>query len=931
MSRYSALKAIINQDIKSNGQGDITGAVLNQVLKDMVNSLGAYYQYGGIATPTTNPGNPDQRVFYIATIAGTYTNFDSMAVPNGISILKFDESWSLQTLDLSSYLNNVVADGVVDGTRISATTTTNDRKTPDAYSAGSVFTYYDSTNDTTYYYVALTNGTAGSSCSDPTKFFATTSSTQAVYQAMLVSSVIATKPQSFSPVQKEQAAANIGLDVVVKGDVQQSLSDIQQVQAQNNMVGKVYDAATFSGFGKKVLAKNIQTVGGVQKNVMTQAFFQDAQGDPLTNTVFVIQSDYTLTENISIPAGCTLEFDGGSISGAYTITGNKTVLSADIIKIFSSEIIISGTWDVAEAYPEWFGAKGDGITNDVASIQKTIDSFKFTRISNLYLIQSPITIHSGKTLVGLSPERTQLIVSGSGNTGIILDNKYGTISDFTIKCSKLDFEGQLILITDEHGTNDKYSIIRNLVLYYSEDCANNEYLNIGIRLYSNRTASQSNQYGLYNHLMENVDVWHCNEAFRFETESGGWINSNNIVNCRVHSCPTAIKGVSNGGIQMDYNIIGFSYQNSTRVLNSKNIFELLGNNNIIECFPWDLYFNGSGSCLGYAGNCINKISKYNTFLNSGYYVFLGTMSKTNSNVEISITTREKRRQTCFVKSVNNGIIANTSAFPIYYREKNGIYELFTKGIGYWGSVEVAAYQRFLFAGAQIQINPASVPDFENSLTEATVSVSIGDYIFDSQKKIPTWYNGERYVNASNRAPVRSYGTTAQRPTVESFIYSDLGFCYFDTTLMIPIYANLYYSGSNLRLRWVDDKGFTPALRRGTSEQRPTNLVPSLDIGFEYYDTTLNKYLYYKVIGSSVRWVTIDGFSPARTKGTTQQRPIGLHTTSEGDTGILISSDIGFCYFDTDLGIPIYATAIDNSNGNVTWRTAVGADPDNQTT
>lgn len=415
MSRYSALKAIINQDITTNGQGDITGAILNQVLKDMVDSLGAYFQFGGIATPTTNPGNPDQRVFYIATIAGTYTNFDSMAVPNGISILKFDESWSLQTLDLSTYLNNVVADGVVDGTRISATTTTSDRKTPDAYSAGSVFTYYDSTNDTTYYYVALTNGTAGTSCSDPTKFFATTSSTQAVYQAMLISSVIATEPQSFSPMQKEQAAANIGLGVVVKGDVQQSFSDNEQVQAQNNIVGKVYDAATFSGLGKKVLAKNIQTVGGVQKNVMTQAFFQDSQGNDLENTVFLIQFNYTLGANITIPAGCTLEFDGGSITGAgtgkNTITGAATILQADELTIFNA-IKIAGTWNVPDIYSKWF-----------TDIQSENGIRNLTALSD-DSIYNVIHVAPGTYLVSVS-ERGEAGLILKSNTELILD---GTIS-----------------------------------------------------------------------------------------------------------------------------------------------------------------------------------------------------------------------------------------------------------------------------------------------------------------------------------------------------------------------------------------------------------------------------------------------------------------------------------------------------------------------
>ena len=41
-------------------------------------------------------------------------------------------------------------------------------------------------------------------------------------------------------------------------------------------------------------------------------------------------------------------------------------------KIFEN-IDFSGTWQIIESYPEWFGAKGDGITNDTDSIQKCCD------------------------------------------------------------------------------------------------------------------------------------------------------------------------------------------------------------------------------------------------------------------------------------------------------------------------------------------------------------------------------------------------------------------------------------------------------------------------------------------------------------------------------------------------------------------------------
>ena len=52
------------------------------------------YQFRGIATPDTNPGTPDGPVFYIATKAGVYANFDGIYVEDGeVVMLEWKESW----------------------------------------------------------------------------------------------------------------------------------------------------------------------------------------------------------------------------------------------------------------------------------------------------------------------------------------------------------------------------------------------------------------------------------------------------------------------------------------------------------------------------------------------------------------------------------------------------------------------------------------------------------------------------------------------------------------------------------------------------------------------------------------------------------------------------------------------------------------------
>lgn len=98
MANYATLKSAIQQVVKTNGNNEITGALLQQTLFAMVNSLGADYQFAGIALPKTNPGTPDQNVAYLAG-PGTYTNFNSLIVPDGnIGVLRYNGSWTLQTV-----------------------------------------------------------------------------------------------------------------------------------------------------------------------------------------------------------------------------------------------------------------------------------------------------------------------------------------------------------------------------------------------------------------------------------------------------------------------------------------------------------------------------------------------------------------------------------------------------------------------------------------------------------------------------------------------------------------------------------------------------------------------------------------------------------------------------------------------------------------
>lgn len=101
MANYANLLATIAANIYTNGNQEVTAAMVQAATNSIVSVLGGGYQYRGGATPaTTPPLNADARIFYIASTPGTYTDFldsgsDPLEVNDGeVVILKYDTAWS---------------------------------------------------------------------------------------------------------------------------------------------------------------------------------------------------------------------------------------------------------------------------------------------------------------------------------------------------------------------------------------------------------------------------------------------------------------------------------------------------------------------------------------------------------------------------------------------------------------------------------------------------------------------------------------------------------------------------------------------------------------------------------------------------------------------------------------------------------------------
>ena len=342
MSNYANLKSAIQSVIKTNGNNEITGQLLQTELLAMITTLGYGYQFMGVASPDTVPGTPDAKVFYIAYTPGVYTNFGGITV-TGLCVLKYVTGWTKEDIPVSGG------------------------------GGGTDFTV--ETSDLT-----LESGT-------PNKL---------------------------------------------------------------KFADRPYNSQSPNGYGYKILRANLT--------------FSEQVTD--ANTIYEIRYYFDNVGTVNLPENSILLFKGGKISGT-TLNGNKTKIDADLS--FILDIALGGTWNVESFLPEWFGAIGDGTTDDTAAFAK-LDG-KNSRLSNKTYLISNVTYGSKTCIIG-SGRGASVLKQKDNSTGdfiTLLNWDYGILKDLTIEGGtgivEQNYQQALVKLKTTNAATSSYrSIIDNVAI-----------------------------------------------------------------------------------------------------------------------------------------------------------------------------------------------------------------------------------------------------------------------------------------------------------------------------------------------------------------------------------------------------------------------------------------------------------------------------------
>lgn len=198
-----------------------------------------------------------------------------------------------------------------------------------------------------------------------------------------------------------------------------------------------YKPHNFSGLGRVILRKNIIKDGNNFKNILTQDMINQS------NTIYEIRYDFDLNkEEIIIPKGCVLDFQGGSLNNG-NIKGNFIIDDCGSVSIPLFNNIQLESLN-KYYYLSWFVAKNEDASFILNNICSKLD--KCIYIDKTIKINNTIKCASGTKIQGIATMRNFITIPNTFNGDCVFkcfSDKNTAIASISISDIEVNFEGTI--------------------------------------------------------------------------------------------------------------------------------------------------------------------------------------------------------------------------------------------------------------------------------------------------------------------------------------------------------------------------------------------------------------------------------------------------------------------------------------------------------
>lgn len=620
------------------------------------------------------------------------------------------------------------------------------------------------------------------------------------------------------------------------------VADEEDVTAVDGKI-KFKDRDTTNGMGYKILRLP-------ENGILTQDMINEA------NTIYEIRYNFDLNgQEILVPKESVLKFTGGSLSNG-TITGNNTTIQAPNSLILKSIKLGYGSFKNINFVAEWFESIQDAL-NNAKSVVLTNASYKLTApialngFNCLYSEHQSVlnfNIPEGEYCINLGFQSKLsgidiIIQSDSGGIKTSIYNIYHTRKNNLFNVEKIEL-------------SEAYSAVSsNLVEKCNIFCSNpnNNYAICSLAEGTDQSFENPNaSYGIWGASYKNINIFgpfqysiYLDNGNKAEATKPSWATELTFQDIKIMGSTNGIfigkndektfeEGISNGSVPGQIVFSRVSYQYIEGVTNRFANLQSCSNVVFEDCVPWDYYGKEIKPYL-INPNDTEFISILGIESTSKFYDF--SQELTNGKV-ITMNIQNKDGKAfyldSFIDSSNPVYLTDMLELPEGTYTTSSNFDTNCLAVGEVYSRIFLRVSKFINNGKLFEIfNPYRI------YAKDVVGYRFM-HLWGTSEKIKLTSSYWNELQNKIRLQDESWGTDG---------------------------SVSYNSHLNLKLRSGDNsiyyKGYTSDKTSGSSENLPLLTSADRDIGFSYFNITLNRPVYWNgttwidPAEDSIKWRTIE--------------------------------------------------------------------------